>query len=205
MIASRLPTMKSSPKTRGSLLLRIRDQQNHPAWLEFVEIYAPLVHAYIRSRGIQEADAADLTQDVLHAIARNAEQFRYDTQRGTFRGWLFRITINKMRDFLANRASHAIGTGDTRVQEVLAQEPASEAEETSWNHQHAWRLFLWAAEKARVDFQERTWLAFWRTTVEQQSAPQVGRGLSMSPGAVHVARCRVIARVKELLQDVAPP
>ena len=93
--------MPRSPETRPSLLLRIRDAQDHAAWVEFVEVYAPLVHAYARTRGLQDADAADVTQDVLQAVANHAERFDYDPSRGSFRGWLFRITLNKLRDQVA--------------------------------------------------------------------------------------------------------
>ncbi|MBI3466634.1 MAG: sigma-70 family RNA polymerase sigma factor, partial [Planctomycetes bacterium] len=173
-------------------------------WGEFVEIYAPLVHAYARTRGLQDADAADVTQDVLHVVASHIERFDYEPSRGSFRGWLFRITLNKLRDRAAQRKSLAVGTGDTRVQQMLAEAPAADGEEESWNQHHAWRLFLWAAEKARVDFREKTWQAFWRTAVEQQSVERVAGDLQLSPGAIHVARCRVVARIKELLHDVEP-
>jgi RNA polymerase sigma factor (sigma-70 family) len=182
--------------------LRIRDSDDRVAWGQFIEIYAPLVHAYARTRGLQDADAADVTQEVLHAVAKHAERFDYDPARGSFRGWLFRITLNKLRDLLSRRKAHAMGSGDTRMQEILSNAPAAGGDEETWNQHHAWRLFLWAAEKARVDFREKTWQAFWRTAVEQQSVEQVARDLQLSPGAIHVARCRVVARVKELLRGV---
>jgi RNA polymerase sigma-70 factor (ECF subfamily) len=194
--------MSYSPATRPSLLVRIRDPRDTIAWSDFVEIYAPLVHSYVRTRGLQDADAADVTQDVLQAVATNAERFDYDPARGTFRGWLFRITLNKVRDLVARRKAHAVGSGDTGVHELLAGATADDADEQSWDQHHAWRLFLWAAEKARVDFREKTWQAFWRTAVEQQPVEQVSHELQISAGAIHVARCRVIARVKELLHDV---
>jgi RNA polymerase sigma-70 factor (ECF subfamily) len=197
--------MSVSPQTRPSLLLRIRNAHDSIAWGEFIEIYAPLIHAYVRTRGLQDADAADVTQDVLAAVAAHVERFDYEPSRGTFRGWLFRITLNKLRDLIARRKTHAVASGDTRAHELLAQAPAAEPDEETWNQHHAWRLFLWAAEKARVDFRAKTWQAFWRTSVEQQSVDQVSRDLEISAGAIHVARCRVAARVKEILQTVEPP
>jgi RNA polymerase sigma factor (sigma-70 family) len=195
--------MNQSPETRTSLLLRIRDPADHLAWGDFIDLYAPLIHAYSRTRGLQDADAADVTQDVLHAVATHADRFDYDPARGSFRGWLFRITLNKLRDHVAKRKAHIVGTGDTGVHELLANAAASDEEE-SWDQHHAWRLFLWAAEKARVDFREKTWQAFWRTAVEQQSVEATSRELALSPGAIHVARCRVMARVKELLEEIEP-
>jgi RNA polymerase sigma factor (sigma-70 family) len=194
--------MSTSPPTRPSLLVRIRDPRDTIAWSDFVEIYAPLVHSYVRTRGLQDADAADVTQEVLQAVAGHAERFDYDPSRGSFRGWLFRVTLNKLRDLVARRKSHSVASGDTSVHELLTNASAREGDEETWDQHHAWRLFLWAAEKARVDFRDKTWQAFWRTAVEQQPVEQVSRDLQLSAGAIHVARCRAIARVKELLQDV---
>jgi RNA polymerase sigma-70 factor (ECF subfamily) len=199
-----LAAMNQSPETRPSLLLRIRNASDRIAWGDFVEIYAPLIHSYVLTRGVQDADAADVTQEVLQAVSANAERFDYDPSRGSFRGWLFRVTLNKLRDLLARRKSQAVGSGDTAVYDLLANTAGSAADEAAWDQHHAWRLFLWAAEKARVDFREKTWQAFWRTSVEQQPIAQVAAELKLSAGAVHVARCRVVARVKELLQGVEP-
>jgi RNA polymerase sigma factor (sigma-70 family) len=194
--------MNTSPPTRPSLLLRIRDPRDTLAWGDFIEIYAPLVHSYARTRGLQDADAADVTQEVLQAVAAHAGRFDYDPSRGSFRGWLFRVTLNKLRDLVARRKAQAVGSGDTGVHEVLANAASADGDEDAWDQHHAWRLFLWAADKARVDFREKTWQAFWCTAVEQQPVEVVSRELQLSTGAIHVARCRVIARVKELLQEV---
>src|SRR5687767_1903259 len=101
--------MSKSPETRPSLLVRIRDARDHAAWGEFVEVYAPLVHAYARSRGLQDADAADVAQEVLQAVATHAGRFDYQPDRGTFRGWLFQVTLNKLRRMTAPRKGKAIG------------------------------------------------------------------------------------------------
>jgi hypothetical protein len=57
--------MANAPLTRASLLERLRDLEDEDAWAQFVHLYAPLVYGYFRKRGLQDADAADLTQDVL--------------------------------------------------------------------------------------------------------------------------------------------
>ena len=83
--------MTESPVTRASLLLRLRDPRDVEAWGEFVEVYGPLVYDYGRRHGLQDADAADLTQEVLRAVAWSAGEFRYDPSRGMFRSWLFTV------------------------------------------------------------------------------------------------------------------
>ena len=77
--------MRDSPKTRPSLLLRIRDASDADAWGEFVEIYGPLVYRFARNRGVQHADAADLTQEVLGTVARVSPRLEYDPDRGNYK------------------------------------------------------------------------------------------------------------------------
>ena len=76
--------MSQSPPTRPSLLVRLRDSSDHDAWKQFVRTYTPLVYAYGRRRGLQDADASDLAQDVMQIISKRADAFNYDTDRGTF-------------------------------------------------------------------------------------------------------------------------
>jgi len=105
--------MTTSPHTRPSLLVRIRDAADREAWRQFVELYAPLVYRFARRRGLQDADAADLTQDVLQAVARSSGRLEYDPRRGTFRGWLFTVDRNKLHTFLRRQhtadAAHRAG------------------------------------------------------------------------------------------------
>src|SRR5262245_52328481 len=89
--------MTESPSTRLTLLGRIRDLRDAQAWAEFVDLYAPLVYGLARRHGFQDADAADLTQDVLRAVVGAAPTFAYDPARGSFRGWLFTVAHNQLR------------------------------------------------------------------------------------------------------------
>src|SRR5215472_2708074 len=95
--------MVDEPATSPSLLIRIRDRGDHLARSQFLEIYQPLIHGFARKHGLQEADAADLTQEVLRAVALAVERLDYDPRRGTFRGWLFTVVRNKLRNFLESQ------------------------------------------------------------------------------------------------------
>ena len=92
--------MSDAPVTRPSLLLRMRDARDHEAWHTFVDLYAPLVYRFARRRGLQDADAADLTQDVLRLVADVMKNGKYDPGRGSFRGWLHTVTRNAVYKFL---------------------------------------------------------------------------------------------------------
>src|SRR5262245_17127784 len=193
--------MSSTLATRASLLLRIRDPQDRLAWGEFVSLYAPLIHAYGRRRGFQDSDAADLTQEVLCRVARSAGGFQYDPTRGSFRGWLLTITLNEIRKLAARREREAGGTGDTDMRQFLEQQPDAREEEI-WQRDYQWNLFQWAAERVRCEFREATWQAFWRTAVLAEDIDTVAQELSLTAGAVYIARSRVTSRIRGEIQAV---
>jgi RNA polymerase sigma-70 factor (ECF subfamily) len=194
--------MADSVSTRPSLLLRIRDPRDGPAWAEFVEIYAPLVYGFARKQGLQSADAADLTQEVLRAVAGAAARLDYDPGRGSFRGWLFTVVRNRLRNFLAERQRPGRG-GGTDAERLLAEWPAPEADESAlWQREYERRLFAWAVEQVRPTCQETTWRAFWLTAVEGKSGKEAARALGLSQAAVYLAKRRVMTRLRECVQQL---
>ena len=193
--------MEQSPQTRPSLLLRIRDFRDEDAWSQCIELYAPLIYGYLRKRNIQDADAGDLTQDVLSSVTSTANDFTYDPQRGSFRGWLLTVTRNKMLNFVSRKKAQA-GSGDSGVQRAIEEMTAEEDDRSQWDLEYERRLFEWAAEKARSEFQDSTWQAFWLTAVDNQSASAVAEKLDLSVGAVYVAKSRVTARLRQFIDNI---
>lgn len=195
--------MNDPHPTRPSLLVRIRDQRDSQAWSEFVDIYSPLIHGFGRKHGLQDADAVDLTQDVLRVVARTAVRFDYDAARGSFRGWLFTIVRNELRDLLDRQRRTVPASGDTSEQQQLANLPGSEADLSAlWDQEHEQRLFAWAAEQVQQEVQPATWQAFWRTTVDGHAGKDVATDLGLSVAAVYLAKSRVMARLKEIVRRV---
>lgn len=195
--------MADPPLTRPSLLVRIRDAKDTASWQQFVQLYAPLVYEFARKRGLQDADAADLTQDVLRAVTLAAGRLDYDPRRGSFRGWLFTIVHHKLCNFLASRKKPGQGTGDTNVHLLLEEQAGREQqEEALWNEEYERRLFALAVEQVRGDFQDSTWQAFWQTAVEGKKPREVGEALGLSVAAVYMAKSRVTAQLKKHIQQL---
>ena len=189
--------MSAPSVTRASLLVRIRDPRDRIAWTEFVRLYAPLLHGYALKNGLQDADAADLAQDVLMQVVRSAAGFEYDRSRGTFRGWLLTVARNAIRKAGVRRHKQAAGTGDSHVQGLLAEQPERGGDDAEWDREYRWNLFQWAARRVQVEFREATWNAFWRTVVEGKSIDVVAAELGVSSGAIYVARSRAMARIRQ--------
>jgi RNA polymerase sigma-70 factor (ECF subfamily) len=194
--------MTDSPTTQVSLLVRIRDRSDMQAWSEFVDLYAPLVYALARRHGLQDADAADLTQDVLRTVVRVAPRFAYDPGRGSFRGWLFTVTRNQLRKWSQARARCVPASGAAEERRLLEEYPAPSGEKVAWDQEYRARLFAWAAEKVKPLCQPSTWQAFWQTAVEERDPQEVAAGLGISVGAVYIARSRVLARLREQIRQV---
>ena len=191
------------PSTRPSLLVRLRNPQDGAAWSHFVELYAPLIYGFARKDGLQDADAADLTQDVLRVVSVAVKRLDYDPQRGTFRGWLFTIVRNKLRNFRVAASRHGRGSGDTDTQNLLQEQPAREEDEAAlWEQDYQRRIFAWAAAQVRRDFQDSSWQAFWQTAVEGKSGKETAKALGITVAAVYLAKSRVMARLKEEIEQL---
>jgi RNA polymerase sigma-70 factor (ECF subfamily) len=197
--------MAEIPPTRASLLVRLRDPRDGAAWTQFVELYAPLVYGYARKQGLQDADAADLSQEVLGAVARGIGRLEYDPQRGSFRNWLFTIVRRRLSSLSSAQENRPRGSGDPATQELLERCPAPSGEEAQWQAEWEDRLFVWACEQVRKDVTETTWQAFWRTALVAEPGKQVAADLGLSVAAVYRARSRVLARLKELVQSAQEP
>lgn len=191
-------------RTRGSLLIRLRDAQNHAAWREFVELYQPVIYRLCRRRGVRHADAEDLVQQVLILVARAVDRFDASSERGTFRGWLYRISHNVIVNFLSrdlpkNKGLSIAAGGDDNP----ALSEAAEKENSSLVRMEVRRqLFREAAHRAREEFEESTFRAFWLTSVEDISIEQAATQLNKSTGAIYAARSRVLKRLREIVQDL---
>jgi RNA polymerase sigma-70 factor (ECF subfamily) len=193
--------MADSVLTRPSLLARIKDTGDRQAWAEFVDIYAPLIYGYALKQGLQDADAADLTQEVLGKVARSAARLDYDPTRGTFRGWLFRVVRNELADLGAARRRNRPGSGDTAVKRRLEEHPAPTQDEVAtWEREYERQLFARACDQVRRDFQESTWQAFWLTAIQGKSGKEVAGVLGLTTAAVYLAKRRVTERLKQQIE-----
>jgi RNA polymerase sigma factor (sigma-70 family) len=196
--------MDEAPTTHPSLLIRLRDPGDERAWSEFTEIYGPLVYQLARRRGLQEADAQDLAQEVFRAVARAIDRYDPDPGRGSFRGWLSRIAGNLIINWLAAQRRHPRGTGDTDMQRLMEEQPdPSLAESALFEVEYRRRLLCWAAERVRGAFSQPIWQAFWQTGVEGKPPKDVALALGMSLGTVYQYKSRVVARIRREIEQAS--
>jgi len=190
----------SNPDTRVSLIARICDSADDDAWTEFVQIYQPVVQRFIQRHGLQYADAAEVTQEVLSRVAKSIESWDGTQERSTFRGWLYRITRNQTIDFLRKKqVEKSRVAGQECGLSQIADTAQSETDQFQAEYEK--QLFHWAAEKLKPLFKTSNWQAFWMSTVDGLSIEDVARRLQIECGTVYVARSRIMARLSTLIQD----
>jgi RNA polymerase sigma-70 factor, ECF subfamily len=192
-----------SSATSRSLLAGVQADEPQ-AWERLVKLYAPLVLHWCRQKGLQDHDTADVFQEVFQAVVVHVGRFRKEREGDTFRGWLRRITENKLHDHFRRRGQEARGAGGSSAQERLAQlaEPDQAGDNQVADDEAEQALFARALALIRGELEERTWAAFWRTAVEGRAAKDVAADLAMSPGAVRVAKSRVLHRLRRELGDI---
>ena len=194
--------MKLAPTTRASLVVRLKNPKDSRAWHEFIELYEPLILRLLRSRGLQDADARDVTQEVLLAVARAVHRFDPKSGKGTFRGWLAKIVRNLTVNFLVRLRNQPRGYEKQNFEPLDSLSAPSGGQsdlfELHWRRQ----LFLVAADAIKNEVRAATWQVFWETWIEDREITQVASELGMSVGAAYVARSRVMARLKDKVANL---
>ena len=166
--------------------------QDADGWRRFVSIYGPLVYSWGRATGLGEEDAADAGQEVFRSVAQSINRFRRDRPGDSFRGWLWTIARNRFRMHFRCLARQPKTVSVEKALEEIAELSENESE----NPEETVQLAERALEMIRVDFEPRTFQAFWRTAVDGQPASDVAQELGMSKAAVYMARSRVLARLR---------
>ena len=175
------------------------------AWERFVRLYSPVIYRWCRRSGLTADDAADVFQEVLSAVMLHLSDFHRDKPQDSFSGWLAAITRNKVRDLYRRRQGRAEARGGSTAQRQMAEipqppEPSEEfirpdAESAAWLSRRALDLI-------RAEFENRTWEAFWRVTIQGQPSSQVAEDLKMSIPAVYTAKSRVLRRFRQVMGEL---
>lgn len=173
-----------------------------------VQVYGPIVYRWVRRCGVQSADAADIMQDTLVAAIAAFPRFEYETGRSSFRGWLWTIARNKMRDLQRRQDDlRALGgsTAYRRLKQLESQphEDASGIDEPpctkTEDDAQAQSSML---EILRQKYDPRTWRMFWETVVVERQPADVAEEMGVSRWAIYKARARILSRLRQELDGI---
>ncbi|MCA9129753.1 MAG: sigma-70 family RNA polymerase sigma factor [Planctomycetales bacterium] len=194
--------MAEFPDTRISLIIRLGEASDVQAWQEFAEIYAPALLGLARRRGLQPADAEDVTQEILFGVARAVQRFQPDQNRAMFRTWLSRIAHNLIHDFCEGRrrrpAAHAIS--DSWLEK--ATQAGESASHDDFDEELRASILRLAAKRVQERVAPKTWNAFEQTAIQNRTAEWVSQEFGMTVGSVYVARCRVMSMLRNDVQQL---
>ncbi len=178
------------PTTRPSLLIRLRDHQDHEAWRSFNHLYVPLIFDFCRARGLQEQDAAEVTQETLLQITKSIETFDYQSERGRFRGWVGTIVRSKLVEFHRKR-KRMPKLQDTPLEEVSA------TTEGAWNDVWLEHIVQAALIKVRGRLASQTWAAFQMVWLDHRDPKSVASELGRDVAWVYLAKSRGLSLLRE--------
>jgi RNA polymerase sigma-70 factor, ECF subfamily len=190
--------MTEFPETRSLLLANIQSLENREAWTEFVQIYRPVIYRMARRRGMQDADAQDLSQEVLVRVSKAID--RWEPQAGIrFRHWLRKVASNAIVTALTK--SKPVGVVDgSAADQILADTPEVSATKSELDNECFRERYLRAAAIVRVDVSPVTWAAFEQTVVQGRTCEEVAESLGKSLGTIYAARSRILKRLQVEVQ-----
>jgi len=192
---SNVPIGGSAALVTSLSLLERAKANDRAAWDRVVYLYAPLVYGWCRRFGLQDADALDVGQNVLRSIVVKLSEFHKDRPGDSFRKWLKTITRNRTLDcFRKKNRQPEILHGD-----VATHEDAAESAEDLTERKVVLRRAL---DLVRDDFEQRTWTAFWRVTIDEQLPSDVAADLGVSTNVVYLARSRVLRRLADQFAEL---
>jgi len=182
-----------SPTTSLTLLGRLRSNPtDQEAWNAFVERYGPKLYAWARQWGLQDADAQDVTQNVMVDLAKLLRSFEY-RQGGSFRSWLRTVAYRAWCDLLGSRKPLPVDPQSEGLASQAASDALVQHLEDEWDRE----LLEEAMLRVQVRVQPHTWQAFRCMAVDGLSGQEVADKLGIQVGTVYVAR----SKVQKMLQD----
>ena len=192
--------MSQFPDTHTSLLRQLGSRDNREAWERFVLLYQPVIYRMARKRGMQDADAQDVTQSVLVRVAGAIERWEKQSPEIGFRHWLSRVAKNAIVNELSKRRADAPAGGTWNLEaldvQVHPENPIDEELASEFQRE----LFRRAAAIVRTDVNTVTWRAFELSVVDGKSCEDVASFLGVSLGSVYAARSRVMRRLKDQVE-----
>jgi RNA polymerase sigma-70 factor (ECF subfamily) len=185
-------------ETSLSLLNRLRHAPEAESWNRLVELYKPLIRAWLRKYDVQDSDAEDLVQEVLLAVSKDIAKFEHKGQPGAFRAWLKGILVNRLRNFWRARDRRREARCGSDIDERLAEleKPTSELSQL-WNEEHDRYVLRQLLELVKPHFAPNTWTAFYRVALKGERPRDVASEMQISLNAVVTAKSRVLSRLRQ--------
>jgi RNA polymerase sigma-70 factor (ECF subfamily) len=185
-------------ETSVSLLERLAGRPTDDDWRRLLDLYQPLLRAWMTRSGVALSDADDLIQEVMLVVFREVSGFKR-RGNGAFRSWLRTIMAHRVSNHLrAGRYRPATGDRDLLQQLDELESPESELSQ-QWDREHDEHVAAALLRRVQGDFAPATWEAFRRHALEGEPAVRVAEELKLSLNSVLLAKSRVLKRLRQEL------
>jgi len=183
--------LRTESVTSLSLLCALKDDvKQHHAWVRFVQRYTPRIEGWCRRWGLQDADARDVSQNVMLQLAKQMQTFEYDRSR-RFRSWLKTIAWRSWVDFLKAQNRNVVRPSSLELLEKLDTLEARDDLMLRLEDEANREILEIAVGRVRSRVKESTFEAFRLMTFEGLTGVEVSQKLDMQVGSVFVAKSRV--------------
>lgn len=181
-----------APSTHPSLIVRLAMvPEDAESWRQFVYRYGGPLLMWCRQHGLQEADAKDVSQEVLLRIARQIQHPNHRLPH-SFRRWLRAVVHGAWCDWVEQKASLRNQLfGNTNAIGAMSRVAAKRDLVARIEARYDQELYDIAARRIRRSVEPRTWLAFHLQAIELLSPEEVGERLGIKPASAIAARYRV--------------
>jgi RNA polymerase sigma factor (sigma-70 family) len=174
-----------APRTRESLLSRLRDASDDGSWSEFYYTYWDLIFRCAVKYGLSNEQAEEVVQDTLVALVGILPKFKYDRSKGSFKSWLMTQTRWKVLDF--QRRLHARDSSHFADPEEIGVDNFHEYWEAEWKK----AILQMALERLKNSVSPHLIQLFGMCVLEERGAAETARMLRVSRASVHMAVFKV--------------
>jgi RNA polymerase sigma-70 factor, ECF subfamily len=188
--------------TRSSLLSRLKNASDAAGWQYFVDNYGRLVFQVCLRSGLTKQEAEDIVQDVVAAVSKQMPRFQYDRGKGSFKGWLARVTRNHIADFLEKKVremNRRVELPESRTDAIVAEQNGGSLDEV-WESEWRQHLMERALRCVQQQLPARAVQIFQMSALDGWSTEKIAASLRISRPQVYLARHRAARLVKKEIE-----
>ena len=194
--------------TRWSLLNRLKDWSDQESWRDFFDLYWRLIYGVAIKAGLTDAEAQDVVQETIIAVAKKMPEFKADPEAGSFKGFLLLITRRRIADQFRKRqpqsppnAHRADETSRTSTVDRVP-DPASLSLDTVWDDEWEKNLLDTALERVKRQVNLKHFQIYDLYVVKRWPVAKVTRTLNVNIGQVYLAKHRITHLLRKELNQL---
>ena len=189
-------------RTRATLLHRLKNWNDQASWQEFFDIYWPLIYRFARKAGLTDAEAQDVVQEALLAVAKHMPAFKYNPAVGTFKAWLLTQARWRIVDQFRKRGPivpHHADSGDPARTATIERMPDEKSLDWEAHWEADWEKTVLAAALTRVKRQldPQKFQIFDFYVTREWPPEKVARTFNVTVNQVYLVKNRVTQMLRD--------